>query len=98
MALYPDLNLDLQKFYTHKTGIFCIAQLQLCCFLPFFSVQRQESNLGISAHRDFFNKLAEDMGFDPLNVDRWYKVTLRSVRTRKVFYLLLEDERMNLYI
>jgi len=29
--------------------------------------------------REFFNELAKELNFDPLNASRWYKVTLNDV-------------------
>jgi hypothetical protein len=50
--------------------------------------------VNISERRKFFDQLAEDKGFHPLEKENWYHITSHDVTNRLVFLLVFHDDNV----
>jgi hypothetical protein len=82
IELYPELPFDEKKFLNPSGCEYMISSR--CSCWPRFTTAFGNW-VGPEFRREFFDKLAEDKGFSPLDPSGWYtKVGTRDVVTRKV--------------
>jgi hypothetical protein len=78
-AMYPDIGIDEKQFLG----------LTLCFIVAFetsISIIGGKWQCTKQTRRNFFNQLATDLGFSPLESQRWYGVSQQDVLRKKVFH------------